>query len=77
MRQQAIDVIRQRLGQVDLVVYSLASGVRVMPDGTQVRSVLKTTGQPLQGWGWIWSTMRWCSSRWCQPPRRRSATPSP
>ncbi|MFQ2481861.1 enoyl-ACP reductase FabV [Aeromonas caviae] len=51
MRQQAIDVIRQRLGQVDLVVYSLASGVRVMPDGTQVRSVLKTTGQPLQGWG--------------------------
>ena len=51
MRQQAIDVIRQQLGQVDLVVYSLASGVRVMPDGTQVRSVLKTTGQPLQGWG--------------------------
>lgn len=51
MRQQAIDVIRQRLGQVDLVVYSLASGVRVVPDGTQVRSVLKTTGQPLQGWG--------------------------
>lgn len=51
LRQQAIDVIRQRLGQVDLVVYSLASGVRVMPDGTQVRSVLKTTGKPLQGWG--------------------------
>jgi enoyl-[acyl-carrier protein] reductase/trans-2-enoyl-CoA reductase (NAD+) len=51
MRQQDIDVIRQQLGQVDLVVYSLASGVRVMPDGTQVRSVLKTTGQPLQGWG--------------------------
>ncbi|WP_323919774.1 enoyl-ACP reductase FabV [Aeromonas caviae] len=51
LRQQAIDVICQQLGQVDLVVYSLASGVRVMPDGTQVRSVLKTTGQPLQGWG--------------------------
>lgn len=51
LRQQAIDVIRQQLGQVDLVVNSLASGVRVMPDGTQVRSVLKTTGQPLQGWG--------------------------
>lgn len=51
LRQQAIDVIRQQLGQVDLVVYSLASGVRVMPDGTQVRSVLKTTDQPLQGWG--------------------------
>lgn len=51
MRQQAIDVIRQQLGQVDLVVYSLASGVRVMPDGTQVRSVLKTTGQPFSGWG--------------------------
>lgn len=51
MRQQAVETIRQQLGQVDLVVYSLASGIRVMPDGTQVRSVLKTTGQPFSGWG--------------------------
>lgn len=51
MRQQAIEAIRQQLGQVDLVIYSLASGIRVMPDGTQVRSVLKTTGQPFTGWG--------------------------
>jgi len=51
MRQQAIDTIRQQLGQVDLVIYSLASGIRVLPDGTQVRSVLKTTGQPFSGWG--------------------------
>ncbi len=51
MRQQAIDAIRQQLGQVDLVIYSLASGIRVLPDGRQVRSVLKTTGQPFSGWG--------------------------
>ena len=51
LRQQAIDCIRQQLGQVDLVIYSLASGIRVLPDGTQVRSVLKTTGQPFSGWG--------------------------
>ncbi|MGY3903442.1 enoyl-ACP reductase FabV [Aeromonas lusitana] len=51
MRQQVIETIRQQLGQVDLVIYSLASGIRVMPDGTQVRSVLKTTGQPFTGWG--------------------------
>ncbi|WP_310596534.1 enoyl-ACP reductase FabV [Aeromonas aquatica] len=51
MRQQAVETIRQQLGQVDLVVYSLASGIRVLADGTQVRSVLKTTGQPFSGWG--------------------------
>ena len=48
---EPIDTIRQQLGQVDLVIYSLASGIRVLPDGTQVRSVLKTTGQPFSGWG--------------------------
>ncbi len=77
MRQQAIDTIRQQLGQVDLVIYSLASGIRVLPDGTQVRSVLKTTGLPFSGWGWIWSAIPWCSSRWPPPRQRRSATPSP
>ncbi|MGY3887124.1 enoyl-ACP reductase FabV [Aeromonas aquatica] len=51
MRQQAVESIRQQLGQVDLVVYSLASGIRLLADGTQVRSVLKTTGQPFSGWG--------------------------
>ncbi len=54
MRQQAIDTIRQQLGQlgqVDLVINSLASGIRVLPDGRQVRSALKTTGQPFSGWG--------------------------
>ncbi len=75
MRQQAIDTIRQQLGQVDLVIYSLASGIQVLPDGTQVRSVLKTTGQPFSGWGWSWNTTPWCSSLWIRPPRR-SATPS-
>lgn len=51
MRQQAIETIRQQWGQVDLVIYSLASGLRVMADGRQVRSVLKSTGQPFTGLG--------------------------
>lgn len=51
MRQQAIATIRQQWGQVDLVIYSLASGVRVLADGRQVRSVLKSTGQPFTGLG--------------------------
>lgn len=52
MREQAIAAVRQHLGQVDLVVYSLASGLRVLADGTQVRSTLKTTGQPFTGLGY-------------------------
>ena len=46
MREKAIDIIRQDLGQVDLVVYSLASPVRKLPDsGETVRSVLKPIGE--------------------------------
>lgn len=46
-RQQVIDLIKQDLGQVDLVVYSLASPVRKMPDtGDVVRSSLKPIGEP-------------------------------
>jgi len=42
-----IDLIKQDLGQVDLVIYSLASPVRKMPDtGEVVRSSLKPIGQP-------------------------------
>lgn len=52
MRQQAIAAIREHLGQVDLVVYSLASGLRIHADGTQVRSTLKTTGEPFTGLGY-------------------------
>jgi len=46
-RQLVIDLIKQDLGQIDLVVYSLASPVRKLPDtGEVVRSALKPIGQP-------------------------------
>ncbi len=49
VRAQAIDLIKQDLGQVDLVVYSLASPVRRMPDTGEVkRSVLKPIGEVYQ-----------------------------
>ncbi|MDZ7851328.1 MAG: enoyl-ACP reductase FabV [Halomonas sp.] len=45
-RDKAIELIQQDLGQVDLVVYSLASPVRKLPDSGEVkRSVLKPIGE--------------------------------
>ncbi len=45
MRAQAIEIIKQDMGQIDLVVYSLASPVRKLPDtGELIRSVLKPIG---------------------------------
>ncbi|MGF1735698.1 enoyl-ACP reductase FabV [Photobacterium satsumensis] len=51
VRQQVIESIRNDLGgQVDLVVYSLATGVRPNPEtGDMWRSVIKTTGKPVVG----------------------------
>jgi enoyl-[acyl-carrier protein] reductase/trans-2-enoyl-CoA reductase (NAD+) len=47
MRAKAIEIIKQDMGQIDLVVYSLASPVRKLPDtGEVVRSVLKPIGEP-------------------------------
>jgi enoyl-[acyl-carrier protein] reductase/trans-2-enoyl-CoA reductase (NAD+) len=46
IKQQTIDVIQKDLGQVDLVVYSLASPVRVHPKtGEKFNSVIKPIGQ--------------------------------
>lgn len=46
-RALVIDMIKQDLGQIDMVVYSLASPVRKLPDsGEVVRSVLKPIGEP-------------------------------
>ncbi len=46
MRDKAIELIKADLGQIDLVVYSLASPVRKLPDtGETVRSVLKPIGE--------------------------------
>ncbi len=45
-RQKVIDCIKADLGEVDLVVYSLASPVRKLPEtGEVVRSALKTIGE--------------------------------
>lgn len=47
IKQQTIDLIKQDLGQVDLIVYSLASPRRTHPKtGTSYASVLKPIGQP-------------------------------
>ncbi len=45
MKKQAIDIIQNEMGKIDLVVYSLASPRRTDPDsGDTYKSVLKTTG---------------------------------
>ena len=46
-KAKAIELIKQDLGQIDMVIYSLASPVRKLPDtGEVIRSVLKPIGQP-------------------------------
>lgn len=45
-KQKAIELIKEDLGQIDLVVYSLASPVRKLPEtGELVRSALKPIGE--------------------------------
>ena len=45
VKQQTLDLIKQDLGQVDLIIYSLASPVRTNPNtGVTHRSVLKPIG---------------------------------
>ena len=45
MKAKAIEMIKNEMGPIDLVVYSLASPRRIDPDtGEDYRSVLKTTG---------------------------------
>ena len=46
MRNKAIETIKADMGKIDLVVYSLASPVRKLPDsGEVIRSVLKPIGE--------------------------------
>lgn len=48
-RDTVIKLIKEDLGQIDLVVYSLASPVRKMPEsGEVVRSALKPIGEPYE-----------------------------
>ncbi|MFA0088725.1 trans-2-enoyl-CoA reductase [Vibrio sp. 10N.286.49.C2] len=45
-KQKVIDLIKEDLGQIDMVVYSLASPVRKLPDtGEVIRSSLKPIGE--------------------------------
>lgn len=46
VKDEVISIIKQDLGKVDMVVYSLAAPKRVLADGTVCSSVLKTTGAP-------------------------------
>ncbi len=45
IKDDTINIIRNDLGKVNLVIYSLAAPRRTMPDGTVYSSVLKTTGK--------------------------------
>lgn len=49
IKQTVIDLIKSDLGQVDLVVYSLAAPARQLADGTVVRSALKPIGESFEG----------------------------
>lgn len=46
-RKRVIDIIKEDLGQIDLLVYSIAAPVRKLPDTAElVRSTLKPIGEP-------------------------------
>lgn len=46
IKEQTIDLIKQDLGKVDLVIYSLAAPRRTTPEGITYSSALKTTNEP-------------------------------
>ncbi|MDO5100085.1 MAG: trans-2-enoyl-CoA reductase family protein [Eubacteriales bacterium] len=52
VKQQVIDLIRSDLGQVDLVVYSLAAPRRKINDELTYSSTLKTVGEPFCNLTW-------------------------
>lgn len=49
MKNRVVDLIKADLGQVDMVIYSLAAPARQLPDGSLVRSTLKPIGEPFEG----------------------------
>ena len=46
IKEQTITAIRDNLGSVDLIIYSVAAPRRTTPDGVTYSSVLKTTDRP-------------------------------
>lgn len=51
-KEETIRKIREDLGKVDMVVYSLAAPRRTAPDGQTYTSVLKTVGEPFTNISW-------------------------
>lgn len=49
VKQATIELIKQDLGQVDMVIYSVAAPARALSDGSVVRSTLKPIGEPFNG----------------------------
>ncbi len=49
VKRATIALIKEDLGQVDLVVYSLAAPARQLSDGSVVRGTLKPIGEPYDG----------------------------
>lgn len=52
IKEQVITAIKEDLGKVDMVVYSLASPRRTTADGVTYVSSLKTTGEPFTQKNW-------------------------
>ncbi|SFR83895.1 enoyl-ACP reductase FabV [Anaeromicropila populeti] len=52
VKQEAIDIIRKDLGQVDMVIYSIAAPRRTAPDGVTYHSTLKTTSESYTNKSW-------------------------
>lgn len=52
VKEEVIDTIKQDLGQVDMVIYSLAAPRRTTTDGNTYVSSLKTTGEPFTQKSW-------------------------
>ena len=52
VKKEVIDTIKKDLGQVDMVVYSLAAPRRTTADGPTYVSSLKTTGEPFTQKNW-------------------------
>ena len=49
IKDATCDIVERDLGQIDLVVYSLAAPARQLADGSVVRSALKPIGEPFEG----------------------------
>ena len=52
IKEEAIKIIKEDLGKVDMVVYSLAAPRRTMADGTVYQSTLKTTEKEFTEKSW-------------------------